>query len=146
MFNFILFILSVLNNLIKGELTVDGLIMVLQELSILYILCCKSYLHIQSPFIYFNSQLSFPCSVHRKELEKRPASSAYIKPNDLTTIPAPIPQKLTAVPFEDVYKFVSQNVEDGLYIDLVSLVLSFMINVTSVCYSTSLYMACKYSI
>jgi len=46
MFNFILFILSVLNNLIKGELTVDWLIMVLQELSILYILCCKSYLHI----------------------------------------------------------------------------------------------------
>jgi len=46
MFNFILFILSVLNNLIKGELTVDGFVMVLQELSMLNILCCKSYLHL----------------------------------------------------------------------------------------------------
>ncbi|XP_052821353.1 rho guanine nucleotide exchange factor 5-like isoform X2 [Mya arenaria] len=53
----------------------------------------------------------------RKELERRPISSAYIKPTDLSTVP---PHKTMTAPFQDMIQFCSQYDEDGLYIDLSS--------------------------
>ena len=53
----------------------------------------------------------------RKELEKRPISSGYIKSTDISTVPPP--RMMTKAPFEDVLQFCSQYDEDGLYIDLV---------------------------
>ncbi|XP_053378788.1 uncharacterized protein LOC123528066 isoform X3 [Mercenaria mercenaria] len=51
----------------------------------------------------------------RKELEKRPVSSAYIKPHDLATVPEVQKKK---PPVDDVLKLVSKYEEDGIYIDL----------------------------
>ena len=56
----------------------------------------------------------------RRELEKRPVSSGYIQAHDLSTVPEP---RSIIPPFEDVLKFKSQYEEDGLYIDLVRILL-----------------------
>ncbi|WAR15294.1 ARHGQ-like protein [Mya arenaria] len=56
--------------------------------------------------------------IKQKELERRPISSAYIKPTDLSTVP---PHKTMTAPFQDMIQFCSQYDEDGLYIDLVCL-------------------------
>ena len=63
--------------------------------------------------------LNFVNLLYRKELEKRPVSSAYIKPHDLATIPE-VHKKKGEVE-GDGLKLVTNYEEDGIYIDLVRL-------------------------